>query len=180
MRSNKGITLVALVITIVVLLILSGITIAMATGEGSGLFAQAKSAKIKSLEGEARERIQSAQLVLNSKIAATGAVNIIYDATSKNVDDSNNIYDLANYVLTELEGNTKNDITSKNLSAMTSNKLYKVTLDDNNSTITIQYNASGFKNSIGAQIKVFSDYCAVAKSNFDNEVQSDFSGFKNA
>lgn len=43
MKSQKGITLVALVITIIILLILAGISIASLTG--SGLFDRAKEAK---------------------------------------------------------------------------------------------------------------------------------------
>ena len=44
MKKNKGITLIALVITIIVLLILAGVSIAMLTGE-NGLIAKAISAK---------------------------------------------------------------------------------------------------------------------------------------
>ena len=55
-KFNKGITLIALVITIVVLLILAGITLATLTGE-NGLFSRAKEAKEKTNEGTAREII---------------------------------------------------------------------------------------------------------------------------
>lgn len=44
MKEQKGITLVALVITIIILLILAGISIATLTGE-NGLFSRAKQAK---------------------------------------------------------------------------------------------------------------------------------------
>ncbi len=44
MKEQKGITLVALVITIIILLILAGISIATLTGE-NGLFNRAKQAK---------------------------------------------------------------------------------------------------------------------------------------
>lgn len=43
MKKERGITLVALVITIIVLLILAGVTIAQATS-GTGIFNQAKNA----------------------------------------------------------------------------------------------------------------------------------------
>ena len=43
-RTNKGITLIALVITIIVLLILAGVSIAMLTGE-NGILTQAQNAK---------------------------------------------------------------------------------------------------------------------------------------
>ena len=43
MKKERGITLVALVVTIIVLLILAGVTIGMATS-GSGIFCRAKNA----------------------------------------------------------------------------------------------------------------------------------------
>ena len=43
MKNNKGITLIALVITIIVLLILAGVSIAMLTGE-NGILNQASKA----------------------------------------------------------------------------------------------------------------------------------------
>ena len=45
-KANKGITLIALVITIIVLLILAGVSIAMLTGE-NGILAQATNAREK-------------------------------------------------------------------------------------------------------------------------------------
>ena len=57
-RSMKGITLVALVITIVILLILAGISIQAINN--TGLFANAKKAKEKSMEGQLKEEISLA------------------------------------------------------------------------------------------------------------------------
>ena len=56
--NNKGITLVALVITIIVLLILAGISIQAITN--TGLFENAKKAKEKSIEGQLKEEISLA------------------------------------------------------------------------------------------------------------------------
>ena len=53
MKSNKGITLVALVITIIILLILAGVSIA--TLSDSGLFQKAKDAESKSENAAAKE-----------------------------------------------------------------------------------------------------------------------------
>ena len=44
MKNNKGVTLVALVITIIVLLILAGVALAMLTGD-SGILTNAENAK---------------------------------------------------------------------------------------------------------------------------------------
>ena len=59
LQKNKGITLIALVITIIVLLILAGISIAALKGE-NGLFFKATSAKEKAKKAEIKEEIQLA------------------------------------------------------------------------------------------------------------------------
>ena len=56
-RKEKGITLIALVITIIVLLILAGVTIATLTGD-NGILTQAGNAKDKTTEAESIERVQ--------------------------------------------------------------------------------------------------------------------------
>ena len=56
-EANKGITLIALVITIIVLLILTGVTIATLTGD-NGILNQAGKAKDKTTEAESIERVQ--------------------------------------------------------------------------------------------------------------------------
>ena len=55
-KQNKGITLIALVITIIVLLILAGVTIATLTGD-NGILTQAQNAKENTKEAEAEEEI---------------------------------------------------------------------------------------------------------------------------
>ena len=55
-KGNKGITLIALVITIIVLLILSRVAIATLTGE-NGLFTRAKQAKENYSINSAKEKI---------------------------------------------------------------------------------------------------------------------------
>ena len=61
---NKGITLIALVITIIVLLILAGVSIATLTGE-NGILTRAQDAKTETEEAEEKEAIQ---------LAYTGAI----------------------------------------------------------------------------------------------------------
>ena len=56
MRNQKGITLIALVITIIVLLILAGVSIAMLTGQ-NGILTRANDAKEDTAVAEAVERI---------------------------------------------------------------------------------------------------------------------------
>ena len=54
-KTNKGITLIALVITIIVLLILAGVSITMLTGE-NGILSQAQNAKNRTEEAQSEEK----------------------------------------------------------------------------------------------------------------------------
>ena len=56
MKGNKGITLIALVITIIVLLILAGVSIAMLTGENS-ILKRASSADVGNVLGAANDAV---------------------------------------------------------------------------------------------------------------------------
>ncbi len=58
-QTNKGITLIALVITIIVLLILAAVSIATLTGE-NGILTKARTAKEKTSEATAKEKVQVA------------------------------------------------------------------------------------------------------------------------
>ena len=58
-RNEKGITLIALVITIIVLLILAGVSIAMLTG-GNGLLSKSVQARKDSYRGEICDKINTA------------------------------------------------------------------------------------------------------------------------
>ena len=55
-KNNKGITLVALVITIIVLLILAGVSLSLVLGE-NGVLSQAKNAKVKTDTAAAKEKL---------------------------------------------------------------------------------------------------------------------------
>ena len=80
---ERGITLIALVITIIVLLILAGVSIAMLMGE-NGILTQANNAKIEQSHGTVKDGIALAynewQIELNTasrlKLASTGVVQI--------------------------------------------------------------------------------------------------------
>ena len=79
MKNQKGITLIALVITIIVLLILAGITIAMLTGE-NGLLNKANAAKAKDIEASIDEKVRLAAAALKLEIAKEAATDPSYDA----------------------------------------------------------------------------------------------------
>lgn len=63
---DKGITLIALVITIIVLLILAGVSVATLTGN-NGILTQANNSKTKTKIGEEKERIELAYNTLQIK-----------------------------------------------------------------------------------------------------------------
>ena len=78
-KSKKGITLIALVITIIVLLILAGVSIAMLTGE-NGILTQAQEAKKQTSIAEEKEQIA---LAYNAAVAKKQSTDI----TAQELDD---------------------------------------------------------------------------------------------
>lgn len=103
MKKEKGITLIALVITIIVLLILAGITMILVMGE-NGLIAKAMEAGKNYTEAESAENKDLNQLDNNIKeyISATrnpiSAYNILYEnktgAAAGELNDSIDNYDI--------------------------------------------------------------------------------------
>ena len=75
-KSSKGVTLIALVITIIVLLILAGVSIAMLTGD-NGILTQAKEAKEANIAGTEKEQIQLAMQSLKMKKQADNVSTIV-------------------------------------------------------------------------------------------------------
>ena len=73
--STSGITLIALIITIIVLLILAGVTIAMLTGD-SGILTNAENAKENTLAGNAKEQLALAVQEAIIEARASGSSKI--------------------------------------------------------------------------------------------------------
>ena len=87
MKNQKGITLIALVITIIVLLILAGVSIAMLTGQ-NGILTQAQNASEATIKGEAEEAVKLAlNTITTNNSAQTAGVN--YNTTNS-ITGSNN------------------------------------------------------------------------------------------
>ena len=82
-KDNKGITLIALVVTIIVLLILAGITIATLTDNQNGIFSNAKKARSNTVYSEADEKCRLALSAIQTEIAAGIAADSSYNATYK-------------------------------------------------------------------------------------------------
>ena len=78
MKKQNGITLIALVITIIVLLILAGVSIAMLTGD-NGILTKATESQTASAKAEVMERIN---MELNAQMANAMAKDA-FDTTAK-------------------------------------------------------------------------------------------------
>ncbi len=126
MRNQKGITLIALVITIIVLLILAGVSIAMLTGE-NGILTRAGDAKQAQIEGEVQERInlaiQATKMYAEQKAVETSSGWLASSKIGANTDAAN-----ADTVI----GQLKNDLDS--------NYSYSVS----GTTLTITYESSDY------------------------------------
>lgn len=78
---EKGITLIALVITIIVLLILAGVAIAMLTGD-NGIITNAQRSRSNTAYRAADEKMRLAYMAVRTEIAANFANDTSYDATA--------------------------------------------------------------------------------------------------
>ncbi|MCI8759588.1 MAG: hypothetical protein HFJ34_00395 [Clostridia bacterium] len=94
-NTNKGITLIALVITIIVLLILAGITIATLTGE-NGILNKANTAKEKTQEETAKEKVEIAVM---GSYGTDGKLN--YEELKENLDKVDGIIGVPNNITQE-------------------------------------------------------------------------------
>ena len=100
MKNQKGITLVALVITIVVLLILAGVTISMVMGP-NGVLTNSQIAKEKSAKGTANDALSTALSSLSTNYYA----NSTNGTPIGNVTKTNLETQAPEYTFTEI-GNT--------------------------------------------------------------------------
>ena len=128
MRNNKGITLIALVITIIVLLILAGVSIAMLTGQ-NGILTQANNAGTQTREADIKEAIALAVSTVNADLAD----NITADKYTA--------FDLTNIVkaINDDRGAGTATAGTDEIDFKYGNKTYtvSVTLDSSNKTLTI-------------------------------------------
>lgn len=135
LRKNSGITLIALVITIIVLLILAGVTIAMLTGE-NGLLSRATSTN---------EQKEKSQAIEEARLAILTAMT---DKKGEKLT-SDEIID----ILEEYFNGVPNDITDQTQVITTKNNGYSVKLSEvlNGVAIagpsyTVSFNSNGGSN----------------------------------
>ena len=84
LKNRTGITLIALVITIVVLLILAGISISTLTGN-NGILTKSINAKEKTLDAEDKEKIQIA--INEAQISNNGYQKLTEENLQKEIDE---------------------------------------------------------------------------------------------
>ena len=85
LKNKKGITLVALVVTIVVLLILAGVSINLVLGE-NGLITKAQEAKRKSHEESIKEQVDMALASYQLEKAKNGEISSLEDNKIENLE----------------------------------------------------------------------------------------------
>lgn len=104
-EANKGITLIALIVTIVILLILSGVSITILTGE-NGILRQATNARNENLEASLKEEVQLA--LQNRKIEEElGENKSLKEELEKGINGNKIIEEI--YEFTDVYYVTKND-----------------------------------------------------------------------
>ena len=128
MDSSKGITLIALVITIIVLLILAGVTISMVVGD-NGILTNAKNAGDKTALAEAKDTVRMAVADattqyyadvngtgVNTDIGSTLNAYVAYylDATRINITAKGITYSFADSTVTLTQGETSVTATLSN------------------------------------------------------------------
>ncbi len=133
MTNNKGITLIALVITIIVLLILAGVSIAMLTGQ-NGILNQATNAKDETERAEIAEKVNMAIQAAYAAAVEENTVspNLTVQAIADVYEEDNNIAEV-----TAKEPVTSGSPEDAKLTYTDGGKNYSITLEKrNNSYVT--------------------------------------------
>ena len=130
MRDNKGITLVALVVTIIVLLILAGVTISLVLGQ-NGIIGKAQTSQTETEKAEIKEQVELAI----ADVRATYILDKVDISTKTAADILNEVKDRLkdNYTIGEVT--EVGDATPKSANVTIND--YTVTLGTDLQTISI-------------------------------------------
>ena len=152
-KANRGITLIALVITIIVLLILAGVTITTLTGD-NGLLTKAGDARNTSEKAGEKERIQ---------MEVAGAYDLTGKLVASQVEENirNNIKDITNVTATAKEGTEEKFFPVK----VTYNNGHKYQVASDGS-IMISVNAGDKAPSDSNAVYSSGDYTAIIPAGF--------------
>ena len=133
MRNQKGITLIALVITIIVLLILAGVSIAMLTGD-NGLLTKSQQAVRDNILAGAKDRVSTeSQALMADYLQTKYTSNTAFNQTA------------ANYVVSKLEEKFETKIDDCNITYNTTTNSESITITepDNKRQVKATFDAQG-------------------------------------
>lgn len=132
MKNNQGVTLVALVITIIVLIILAAVSLATLTGDNN-IFNRAQQAVTETDKAQAKESINTALTLVKAEIMSkkyvenaneeaidTYLTGLETDASSIGLDNDNYTVEYASKVLT-IKSNDVTTVTSGTLTITAEN-----------------------------------------------------------
>lgn len=152
MKGNKGITLIALVVTIIVLLILAGVAIAMLRGD-NGILNRATEARYENIIASFDEQVRLSQIAVRSHITANmvgGSDYIATDNKTSTTKTVGNFDALVNEVKDELGVTDANTLKTVNTEKYT----VKYYLDEGSATkdgtgyIIITYSDNSLRSSM--------------------------------
>ena len=113
-QKNKGITLIALVITIIVLLILAGVTIATLTGD-NGIVTRATEAKEKTVVAQEKEQVEIAyESATINNLGETITERELQNELDKNIPDKTIVTENGDGTLNVLFTDTENSYNVDN------------------------------------------------------------------
>lgn len=138
MKNQKGITLIALVITIIVLLILAGISIVMLSGE-NGLLKRTSEAGVTTKIADAKEQVS---LAINDLVAGYYEEKYTNSAATTPLTDTLGQY-VAKNLPTELQKGEYSDYAEAEADESANNAIVRLKPRDNNGkTLQAVYDSS--------------------------------------
>ena len=140
-KNNRGVTLIALVVTIIVLLILAGVGISTLTGE-DGIITNAQKAQVATVEAEVVDRMNLAY----SSLKTEATIKMSTEAGYKPVE---HIEELAQVVAKELGVKAQKEEVPE----VVTNGKYHVYYQDGGTTITMLYGDNRFSLKAGSVSK---------------------------
>ena len=155
MKNQKGVTLIALVVTIIVLIIIAGISIAALLGD-NGVITRSKQAKQDQIKGEVRDQITlavaSAKMLAEQESANTSsgflAESDLLTATSKILKDLKDELPAAKgYTVATPSANSTDGTTDVVITYQT--KAWEQANNKEKAAITVTLSVDGNKMSIG-------------------------------
>ena len=171
-RQEKGITLIALVITIIVLLILAGVTIAMLTGE-NGILNQAESAKTENIIAQVDEEVKLAVQAVKAEIEYQKAINSGFDATKFVETNTDGSITIGKSIIVMLQGDLPESkgytISIKEAQTASINPI-KVSATESK-TILISYAGAGISGTIEYELVITNENVQLVEDNNVSKLQ---------